>query len=125
MGIRKDIMKKILIAEDERPIANALFNKLTSEGFEPKMVINGQEALDALSKEKYDLILLDLMMPVVDGFVVLKKLKDGNNQIPVIVLSNLGQENDVKRAKDLGAKDYFVKANTKVKDLIVIINQVL
>ncbi len=118
-------MKKILIAEDERPIANALFNKLTSEGFEPKMVINGQEALDALGKEKYDLILLDLMMPVVDGFVVLKKLKDENNQIPVIVLSNLGQEDDVKRAKDLGAMDYFVKANTKVKDLIVIINQAL
>ncbi|MBM2820884.1 MAG: winged helix family two component transcriptional regulator [Candidatus Berkelbacteria bacterium] len=113
--------KKILIVEDEKPIANALFNKLKSEGFEPKMVINGQEALDILAQEKFDLILLDLMMPIVNGFEVLKKMKDLNNTAPVIVLSNLGQEEDVQKAMEMGAKNFFVKADTP---LIEVINQI-
>lgn len=117
--------KKILIVDDERPIAQALFYKLQSETFNPKVASNGQEALDALNKEKFDLILLDLMMPVMDGFGVMSKMKEANITTPVIVLSNLGQESDIKKAMDMGAKNYFVKADTPIKKVIEIINQAL
>lgn len=126
MGLRKEIMsKKILIAEDERPIANALFNKLKSEGFYVVMVANGQEAIEAMKKEKFNLILLDLMMPIIDGFGVLTKMKEEGNLTSVIVLSNLGQEIDIEKAKALGAKDYFVKADTPIKEIVKKINAAL
>lgn len=117
--------KKVLIAEDEKPIANALFNKLKSEGFDADLVINGQEALNAIKSEKFDLILLDLMMPVMDGFGVLSKMKEEGNTTPVIILSNLGQEVDIEKAKSMGAKDYFVKADTPIKEIVKKINEAL
>ena len=117
--------KKILIAEDERPIAQALYNKLKSEGFEPKLAHNGQEALDLLTQEKVDLILLDLMMPVVDGFGVMAKLKENNDQTPIIVLSNLGQESDIQKAMEMGAKNFYVKADTPLLEVIKQINGAL
>lgn len=111
-------MKKILIAEDERPIASALENKLTHEGYEVKLVGNGQEAITELKANQYDLLLLDLMMPVMDGYAVLNEIKKQNIQISVMVLSNLGQEEEIQKAKGLGAKDFLVKANTPIMDII-------
>lgn len=67
---------------------------------------------------KYDLILLDMIMPKMDGFTVLQKLKENGNKIPVIVTSNLGQDEDVKRAKDLGARDYLVKSDTPLVKIV-------
>jgi DNA-binding response OmpR family regulator len=111
-------MKKILIAEDEKAIGHAMDLKLKSKGFTTKVVSNGQLALDALKSESFDLMLLDLIMPGIDGFGVLSKLKEENNNTPVFVMSNLGQEDDVKKAKSLGAKAYFVKSNMTLADMI-------
>jgi len=110
--------KKILVAEDEKAIAKALELKLKHEGFSVKLALNGKEALDILSKEKFDLVLLDLMMPKLDGFGVLDGLKNIQNKTPVIVVSNLGQEEDKKRVKSLGAIDFLVKSDTPVAEIV-------
>ena len=117
--------KSVLIVEDEKPLARALELKVEHCGFTAKSVFNGKEAMDLLSKEKFDLILLDLIMPVMDGFEVLQKMKEQNLKIPVIVLTNLGQTEDAKKAKELGAVDYFIKSNTAIADVIKHIDTVL
>ena len=117
--------KKILVADDERPMAKALELKFTKEGFIVKTVSNGREALDAMKSEKFDLLLLDLMMPRVDGFAVLAELKDRGDKTPVIISSNLSQEEDIRRVKELGAKDYFVKSDTPISKVVDNVNKVL
>lgn len=117
--------KKILIVEDERPIAQALELKLTRSGLETKTVYDGEEAVKVLKEEKFDLILLDLILPKRDGFVVLNDMKDLNISTPVIVLTNLSQEEDFKRAKSLGAKDYFVKSDISLSKIVSYINELL
>lgn len=117
--------KKILIVEDEKPMAKALQLKLNNSGYEAEVVFDGESALNFLKKKKVDLIILDLVMPKLDGFGVLKSLKDKKNKIPVIVASNLGQVDDIQKAKDLGAKDYFVKSDTSLKEVIENIVKVL
>src|SRR5210317_829573 len=104
-------IKKILIAEDEKPMARALGLKLEHNGFEVTNAYNGQEALDAMAEEKFDLLLLDLMMPKVGGFEVLEEIKKKKIDIKVIVTSNLSQPEDSEKARSLGAIDYFVKSN--------------
>lgn len=116
---------KILVAEDEKPMAKALTYKLNKSGFDAKPVFNGQEALDELQKEKYDLMILDLMMPVMDGFMLLGELKAKDIMLPVIVASNLGQENDISEAKKLGAIDYIIKADTPLLEVVERINKIL
>src|SRR3989344_3357403 len=105
-------LKKILIVDDEKPMARALELKLQHSGFETKVVNQGAEALDSLEKDKIDLVLLDLMMPTPDGFQVLESLQKKKNTVPIIVTSNLSQLEDEKRALALGAEHYFVKSNT-------------
>jgi len=117
--------KKILIAEDEKPMAHALDLKLKHSGFETKVVFDGQEALEAIKAEKFDLILLDLMMPKKDGFAVLTEMKNQQNTTPVIVLSNLSQAEDEERAKKMGAKDYFIKTDIPLTEIIEQIKKVL
>lgn len=119
------MVKKILIAEDEKPMARALQLKLKSEGYDAVIAPNGSKALDFLKKEKFDLMLLDLMMPTVDGFEVLEELKKKKIKIPVLVSTNLGQEEDQKRAKDLGAKEYFVKADTPINEVVAKVKSAL
>ncbi len=117
--------KKILIAEDEKPMANALMLKLNHVGFEAKIASNGQETLDMLEKEKFDLVLLDLMMPKVDGFGVLAELKNRGDKTPVIITSNLSQEVDSKRALKMGATDYIVKSDTPLVKIIEHVKKIL
>lgn len=117
--------KKILIAEDERPLAKALSLKFTKTGAKVTSVYNGQEALKILQKEKFDYILLDLMMPIVGGFEVLEFLNKKKINTPVSVLSNLGQEEDVKHAKNLGAKNYFVKADSQLAKIVEYVKEEL
>lgn len=107
--------KKILIVEDERPLAHALELKFSHEGYDIVIATDGMEALKSANEEKYSLILLDLIMPKMDGFTFMEKL---TKKTPVIILSNLGQEEDKTRAKKLGAKAYFVKSNTPITDII-------
>lgn len=107
--------KKILIVEDERPLAHALELKFTHEGYNVTIASDGEEGLKAANATKFDMILLDLIMPQMDGFTFMEQLK---KKSPVIVLSNLGQDEDRERAESLGAIDYFVKSNTPITDII-------
>lgn len=113
------------MVEDEKPMARALELKLTSSGFSVTVSYNGQEALDLLKNNKFDLILLDLIMPIKDGFAVLQELKDSGSRIPVIVSSNLSQKEDFDRAKSLGAVDYFVKSDTSIVEVVNHVKKVL
>ncbi len=118
-------MKNILVVDDEKPLANALVLKLTHEGFEATAVYDGEQAIDALGKNTYDLILLDLIMPVMDGFLLLEKIKEKGISTPVVVSSNLSQSEDFSKAKSLGAVDFFVKSDTPISDIIGKINKIL
>jgi len=110
--------KKILVVEDERPLSHALVLKLTNEGYEVTPALNGQECLDYLEKNTYDIVLLDLMMPVVDGFQVLDFLQKKGPMPYVVVLSNLSQPEDEARVKALGAKKYFIKSETPLSVIV-------
>jgi len=111
-------IKKVLIGEDEKPLAKALQLKLKKFGIEATVAFNGKDVLSVVEKDKFDLILLDLVMPEKDGFTVLSELKEKGNQIPIIVSSNLGQEMDIKRTKELGAKDYIIKSDTPIIKIV-------
>src|SRR5688500_18952363 len=105
--------KTILIVEDEKPLAHALELKLKGEGFTTIVVSNGQEALDAIKQQTYDVMLLDLMMPTLDGFQVLQQIQGLSQKPPVVfVLSNLSQHEDEERVLALGARKFFIKSDT-------------
>lgn len=115
--------KRILIVEDEQSLSKVLGLKLGNAGYEVAIVHDGAQALDTLSKSKFDLILLDLLMPGVDGWTVLEKLKGSGQKI--IVTSNLGQEEDVKKAKTLGVIDFLVKSDIPLINIVEKVNAAL
>lgn len=117
--------KRILIAEDEKPLSRALTLKLEKEGFEVQAVYDGVEVENKISQGKFDLILMDLMMPRLDGFSVLEKIKNDNLKIPVVIMSNLSQEMDQDRAMKAGAIAYFVKSDIKLFEVISFIKKTL
>ena len=123
--MEKTNKKRLLLAEDERAIAKALTLKLNLSGFEVEAVSNGEDAMIALKDRKFDLLLLDIMMPKMDGFTVMEEMKKMKNKTPIIILSNLSQEDDAKRAKELGAVDFFIKSNTPLTEIISKINKFL
>ncbi len=118
-------LKKILIVEDEKPIAKALGLKLNFAGFNTEVAVDGEMALEILAKEKFDLILLDLVMPRLNGFAVLETLKNKGLKTPVIVLSNLSQASDELKAEELGAVGFLVKSNVPIKDIVKNIQEIL
>jgi DNA-binding response OmpR family regulator len=117
--------KKILIAEDERPLSRALELKLSHEGYDVRVTGNGQECLDMLEREKFDIVLLDMMMPILDGFQVLQGIQKMGLSMPIFVLSNLSQKEDESQVIGLGARKYFIKSNTPLAILVEEIKQVL
>ncbi len=119
------VKKKILIAEDERPMARALELKFNNSGFEAKAVYDGEEAVVELIKGKYDLLLLDIMMPKKDGFGVLEDIKNKKINVKVIVSSNLSQSEDLDKAKKMGAIGYFVKSDTPISQVVEQVKQAL
>ena len=110
--------KTVLIVEDEKPMAKTLNLKLQRSGFNTLVANDGKTALDILDKNKVDMMLLDLIIPQIDGFSVLKELKKRKKRPPVIVISNLGQEDDMNLARDLGVVDYFIKVNTPMVKIV-------
>lgn len=110
--------KKIIIVEDEKPMLKALTIKLQNEGFRVANSSNADDFFQKIKGEKFDLAILDLMLPKISGFEVLERLKSDNNKIPVIVASNLSQEEDRIRAKELGALDYLVKSDTSLIEIV-------
>ncbi len=118
-------MKKILIVEDEKPLARVMSLKLNSAGYQTMAVFDGVEALAILAKDSFDLIILDLVMPKKDGHFVLAELKRLNIKTPVIVASNLGQQEDIDKVKQLGAIDYFVKSDITLVEMVNKVQQYL
>jgi DNA-binding response OmpR family regulator len=117
--------KRVFVIEDEQIMARTLELKLNRSGFEAKSAFDGADALKVLESEEFDLILLDLVMPKVDGFGVLSELKTRGNKTPIIIISNLGQEEDIERAKKLGASEYYVKSYTSVAQIIEHVKEAL
>ena len=112
-------MAKILIVEDDKFLRDLLSKKLQDENLTVLPAVDGEEGIKKTGEEMPDLILLDLILPGINGFDVLKKIKEDSktSEIPVIVLSNLGQKEDVDRALSLGAKDYLIKANFTLEEI--------
>lgn len=112
--------RRILLAEDDRFLRKAAGAMLRRQGFTVLTAEDGEEALRVARAEIPDLILLDLIMPKMQGFEVLKALKSDpqTSPIPVVILSNLGQESDSKAAREMGALDYWVKANLALGELV-------
>ncbi len=117
----------VVIVEDEKMLADMYTTKFSMEGFDAKKANDGQAGFDLVKKVKPDIVLLDIIMPKIDGFGVLKKIKTDKTlqDIPVILLTNLGQDEDIKKGKQLGAADYFVKANHTPAEVVQKVKQVL
>lgn len=112
--------KKILIVEDDFPMAHILKMKLSGMGFAVDHASNGEQAMDYIGKNSYDILLLDLRLPKKNGFEIIQEVR-ANQQwkhIKIFVLSNLGQREDLDRALELGADAYLIKANTSIHDLL-------
>jgi DNA-binding response OmpR family regulator len=120
-------MKKILIAEDDQFLGSAYRLKLSKEGFDVKVAVDGEEALHLIEEFTPDLIILDIMMPKKDGFAVLQELKaqDKWKSIPILMASNLGQKEDLEKAKSFGATDYIIKSNMPLNELIAKVNSLV
>ncbi len=110
----------VLVVEDDKFLRELLVRKLFSEGFATESAIDSVSAFEILSKQKPQIILLDLILPGEDGFSILEKIKKDSNlaNIPVIILSNLGQQEDIDRAMALGAMDFMVKANFTLDEIV-------
>ncbi|MCK4781789.1 response regulator [Candidatus Parcubacteria bacterium] len=120
-------MKKILFIEDEPVLQKNLENIFQAEGYKTMGALDGEIGLKLAQAEKPDLILLDLVLPKLSGFDVLKKLKDNETtkDIPVIILTNLETMEDINKAIELGATTYLVKLNYNLKELLEKVKQTL
>ncbi|MFB6212250.1 MAG: response regulator [Candidatus Magasanikbacteria bacterium] len=117
---RRKVTDQILLVEDEPLLGNLLERRLDEEGFEILRAEDGQEALEKVKNNELDLILLDIILPKISGFEFLKKIREAPQvgDIPVVIISNLGQESDIKKGKELGAVGYFVKAELSIEGLV-------
>ncbi|MDZ7798035.1 MAG: response regulator [Patescibacteria group bacterium] len=111
---------KILLVEDEKTLSDMYKTKFEMENYEIIQSFDGKDGLEKAKKIDPDIILLDIILPKLDGFLVLKDLKsdDQLKKIPVLLLTNLGQEDDIKKGKKLGADGYFVKANHNPAEIV-------
>lgn len=114
-------MKQILLVEDDKLLGEAVVQTLTGEGFQVFWAKSGDEAFKALELQDVGLVYLDIMLPGdLDGYEILRRIKadDKYRDLPVVMLTNLGQMKEIDRAMDLGASDYFIKANIDLDKLI-------
>ena len=115
-------MSKILLVEDDPFLSSLLKNRLQKEGLEVTLAKDGEEALSFLKSSKPDLILLDLILPKKSGFEVMEEMRNDpqipSQELPIIIISNLGQPEDISRGQELGAIEYFVKAKTSIDELV-------
>ncbi len=118
---------KVLVIEDDKFLRELINRKLQSKNFETVLAIDGETGLDLITKETPDIVLLDLILPGINGFEVLTKVKENEKikDIPVIILSNLGQKDDIEKGMGIGAADYLVKAHFTPSEIIEKINQIL
>jgi DNA-binding response OmpR family regulator len=112
--------KNILIIEDDEFLRGLISKKLASEGFAVISAIDGEKGIEKARDQNPDLILLDLLLPNVDGYEVLQKMKENpaTSHIPIIVVSNLGQSEDIDKAMKLGATDFLIKAQYTAEEIV-------
>jgi CheY-like chemotaxis protein len=116
---------KILILEDDQTLQTAYKLLLENEGHDVTAVDNGKEGLEVLKNLQPDLILLDLLMPVMDGMTFLRKLRESGDDTKVVVLTNFDQDKHIEEAQELGAYKYIVKANAAPRDLAQLVNHLI
>jgi len=124
-----DTRPKILFVEDNIKLREVGVIKLKQSGYDVIELSDGKNTLKVMEKEKPDLLLLDILLPHKDGYEVLEDIKSSKSavikSIPVVILSNLNNENDIFEAKELGAYDYLVKANVTLEGIVEKVRQVL
>lgn len=109
---------KVLIVEDDPILVRIYTVRLKREGFDTEVVVNGEEALESIRKQVPDVMLLDLVMPKMDGFSLIAEIKkEGFDLPPTIVLSNLDQSADIHKAKEMGVADYVVKGKADLEEI--------
>ena len=113
-------MSKVLLVEDDQFLSSLLKNRFQKEGFEVFLARDGEEALAFLKKDIPHLILLDIILPKKSGFEVMEEMRSNPQlqEAPIIILSNLGQAEDITKGQQLGAIEYFVKAKTSIDELV-------
>jgi DNA-binding response OmpR family regulator len=114
------IVKKVMVIEDDKFLSSLIKNRLEKDGFTVFQAFDGEEATNFLRQNRPDLIVMDLVMPKVNGFEVLQTISitPQLEGVPVVILSNLAQDSDIEKARELGAKEYFVKVKISIDDLL-------
>ncbi|MEN9614240.1 MAG: hypothetical protein RLZZ347_547 [Candidatus Parcubacteria bacterium] len=110
--------KKVLIVEDDKFFMDLLVKRLSGSGFAVVFSQNGKSGLEMATTEKPDVILLDILLPDMDGFEILTKLKEAKNPAPAIFLSNLGSREQLQKAKDLGVTTFMIKATVSLDNIV-------
>ncbi len=118
---------KVLIVEDEESLSQMYAIKFEKEGFDVETALDGEVALEKALTVKPDFILLDVILPKIDGFSVLEKIREDSklDKVPVVMLTNLGQTEDHEKGEKLGADDYLVKANCTPMEVVAKVKEVL
>ena len=111
---------RVILVEDEKALASIMKKGLEENGYSVDVAYDGEEGLAVIRRELPALVVLDLVMPKMTGFELLEKLSADPqiSRIPVVVASNLGQESDIQKAKNLGVRDYYVKVQTSGDELV-------
>ncbi len=118
-------LHKILIAEDDNVLRDLYLRKFKTDMYDIRTAANGQEALDMIAQEAPDLLLLDINMPVLDGFGVLEKLPKATRKFPVVILTNFDDQANRDRGAALQVDDYFVKKDMTIKSLVEMVERLL
>ena len=113
-------MNHVLIVEDEDFLVRVLKDNFKAEGYLVETASNGEEAVEILKESKPDVIMLDILMPKKDGFYLIEEVRKNHEfrNIPLIVLSNLGEDAPIRRALEMGADDYFVKSQYPIQEVV-------
>ncbi|HMS92460.1 MAG TPA: response regulator [Candidatus Saccharibacteria bacterium] len=117
--------KSILIIDDEAPLREALATEFKESGYTVYTASNGQEGVASATKNKPDFILLDLIMPVMDGFQTLEAMNKSEVKSPIMVVSNLGESEETRRAKKMGSVGYIIKSNATLTEIVDRVNKQL
>lgn len=120
-------MAKILVVEDDKFLREMITRKLDREGYEVIDAVDGEKGEQKIKEEKPDMVLLDLILPGIDGFEVLERVKSdpATSEIPIIILSNLGQKSEVERGLKLGAVDFLIKAHFTPAEIVSKVRETL
>ncbi len=118
---------KILIIEDETALLYALKAELSQNNFEVLTAVDGEKGLEAIEQEKPNVVILDLLLPGIDGFEILRRTKKNpaTKNIPIIVITNLGDKESFEKGKKLGADDYLVKTDYSLEEVIKKLNNLI